>query len=86
MKLVATLTALPPELKGQIKQKFKSRLSEMWIAGYWLCLDCYGINTREEDDHGQPAFCGSCKSTRLKCVPPGETVRELASLIEPGDL
>ena len=68
MKL-ATSTA-PPELEQQLKQKVRNRLSELSVTGYWLCLNCCGINTREEDDHGQPAYCGVCTSIRLRLVPP----------------
>jgi len=72
--------ATPPELGRQIKRSTGQRLSELCASGYWLCQDCSAINSREEGEQGQPAHCGSCRSTRLKLQPAA------FELIEPGDL
>ena len=70
-------TATPPSLGRELKQKIGLRLTEMCRSGFWQCQDCGAINTREEDDHGQPAYCGSCGSHHIKLEP---------AVIEPQDL
>ena len=67
-----------PEQGRQLKAQVAERLRDLSRASHWVCRDCAGINTREEDDHGQPAFCSSCSSVRLELRAP--------ALIEPGDL
>jgi Zn finger protein HypA/HybF involved in hydrogenase expression len=82
-------TATPPSLGRELKQRIELRLAQTRAAAqeritqalgsYWLCLDCLGVNTREEDDHGQPAYCGLCRSHRLKLM-------QQVEVLEPQDL
>jgi hypothetical protein len=71
-----------PVLSGaKINQWPAGRLSELCASGFWYCPNCGGINTREEDDHGQPACCGVCGSVKIHLVP-----ASMPELIEPQDL
>lgn len=44
-------------------------LGEASASGYWRCLDCDAINSREESDQGEPAQCGRCGSHKLRYQP-----------------
>jgi len=70
-------TAPPPSVRREVRQKIGLRLLEMCARGYWQCQDCGAINTREESDHGQPAYCGSCRSVHITLQP---------AVLEPQDL
>ena len=75
-----TLTA-PPISQVEGRTVNGSRLTELARAAFIECRGCGGINTREEGDHGQPAFCTDCGSYHLRYHPAA-----LPALIEPGDL
>ena len=70
-------TTPPPSLGRELARKIELRLSEMCRSGFWQCQNCLGINTREEDDHGQPAYCGTCGSHHITLQP---------AVVEPEDL
>ena len=55
--------------------------AELCASGYWLCLRCYGINTREEREQGLCPICTRCGSIRFKNHP-----AIMPDLIEPQDL
>jgi len=68
-----------PEQRRQTKDKVAARLLELSrTTSYWLCRNCFGVNTREEDDHGQPHYCSTCGSHHFTL--------EIPELIEPEDL
>lgn len=56
-------------LGNQMKERLEASLAEVSASGYWRCLDCMAINSREEGEQGQPAHCGRCGSHKLKREP-----------------
>ena len=58
-----------------------NNLTSLCASGYWLCLRCYGINTREEREQGLPPHCLRCGNVRFKLHP-----AIMPELIEPQDL
>jgi hypothetical protein len=52
--------------KCQSLERPEPNIARLATEGFWQCKDCQGIDTRTEDDHGQPDFCNRCGSHRLK--------------------
>jgi hypothetical protein len=75
------LPRLSPQSKSKLKARIAVRLSELTRCGYWLCLGCEGINTREEREQGLPAHCTTCGSVWFENEPPA-----MPDLLEPHDL
>jgi len=67
---------VPPEILAEeanadrIRAKIKHQLDVLLHEGFWLCSNCEKIADRVEDDHGQPARCGSCGSHKISWNPP----------------
>jgi hypothetical protein len=70
------LSRVSPELETN-----GNSLSELCASGYWLCLHCRGINTREEREQGLPPICDRCGNIRFKLHP-----ASMPELLEPTDL
>ena len=70
------LSRVSPEPKPD-----SNRRAQFCASGYWLCLRCHGVNTREEREQGLPPICEKCGSIRFKLQPP-----IMPDLLTPEDL
>jgi hypothetical protein len=75
------LPRLSPQSKAKLKRRIALGLAELRSSGFWLCLNCEGINTREEREQGLPPHCSTCGGIRFHLEP-----ASIHNVIEPQDL